>query len=748
MTADTPAGRRSPRTLLAAALGLALLLASIAWLYWSGDERESVSMAATEPAASAEHTASIDSNVSPRGDASSRAETTTDAATLAADPAATKAEPTRVGVLRGRVIDSASAPVAAASVTLRRGEARGFTVLDIDLNKTTNVIAQTSSDARGEFSFELERGMPVDLHVEARGFCPTLVSNRHAGEFVEVTVTAGFLCFGRVTRESDGSPIAGAKVRVFKIGGPSSLACETETASDGRYEVRFTFKDGIRLAVVPKLEQCSDWIELALPPDGKIERDVALADGIVVAGKVTELGTGRPIQGAIVGEGWTFQRTATTNSSGEYELHGFGNTGINEVAAKAPGYGQTKTEELPGAVDGVMHLDFQLAPARAAHGRVVDGRGAPIEGVLAAAIASEMGGQGQRIDWVYGRSDSDGRFRIDNMTHELRHALMLTKRGYATRIYNFPARELEQTELDLGTLELGEPALIAGTVEDENARGVADVEVVLHGANDDRFRLLDAGEQATGDLGDWYVNSRSTRTDSNGHFSFGDVGGGEHYTVHARQRGRPESAKVPISIADGEVRDDVVILFALGASLRGRVVDPERRPLNGVYLNATVLDEDRHVGANNANVSARTGADGKFEFRGLSGGNYRLDVHPYETENSGGDAPLLPTAVERVHTDGPELEIVLPRGEAIRGRAVDAQGAALFGYIVVAVQPDGRYAATADTNAAGEWSLAVERGTVFDLELHGSPQTDAWKTVFAKKSTVAAGTRDLLITVP
>jgi protocatechuate 3,4-dioxygenase beta subunit len=748
MTADTRAGRRSPRALLSVALGLALLLGSIAWLYLSGGEREGVSLAATESAPSGEHAASIESNVSPRSDASARAETTTETAAPAAEPAAKPAEPARVGELRGRVIDSANAPVAAARVRLHRGEARGFSVLDLDVSKATEVIAETSSDARGEFSFELERGMPVDLHVDARGFCPTLASNRHAGEFVEVVVTAGFLCFGRVTRERDGTPIAGSRVRVFKIGGPSSLACETETASDGRYEVRFTFKDGIRLAVVPKLEQCSDWIELTLPPDGKIERDVVLGDGIIVAGKVTELGTGRAIEGAIVGEGWTFQRTATTNANGEYELHGFGNTGINEIAAKAPGFGQTKTEELPGAVDGVIHLDFQLAPARAARGRVVDAKGAPIEGVLAAAIASEMGGKGQRIDWVHGRSDVDGRFRIDNLTHELRHALMLTKRGFATRVYNFPAREFESAELDLGTFELGDPALIAGTVEDENGRGLADVEVVLHGANSDRFRLLAAGEQATDDIGDWYVNSRETHTDSQGRFSFGDVGGGEHYTVHARQRGRPDSAKVAISIAEGEIRDDVVILFALGASLRGRVVDPERRPLKGVYLNALLFDEDRHVGANNANVGARTDTDGKFEFRGLSGGNYRLDAHPYDTEDKGGDAPLLSTVVERVHTDGPELEIVLPRGQSIRGRAVDAQGAALFGYIVVAVQPDGRYAATADTNAAGEWALAVESGSVFDLELNGSPQTDAWKTVFARKASVAAGTRDLVITAP
>jgi hypothetical protein len=630
---------------------------------------------------------------------------------------------------------------------LQRGEARDFSVLDMGISKATALVAEVASDARGEFAFPLERGVPVDVQVEARGFCKALVADRHAGEFVEIALSAGYLAFGRVTRARDGSPVADAQVSVFKIGGPTALKCETETAADGRYELRFTFREGITLSVVPKLEQASDWIDLELGPEGSVEKNVELADGIVVTGKVTEAGTHRPIAGAIVGEGWWYQRTAETDANGEYHLPGFGNSGIVELACKATGFGQTKMESLPGAIDGVMHVDFELAPARAARGRVVDTAGAPIEGVLAAAVASEFGEQGQRVDWLAAHTDAGGNFRIENLTHDLGHALLLTKHGFASRVYDFPATEASQTELDLGMFVLGTPALLAGVVEDENAHGLGDVEVILDGNNSDRFRLIgDAGQQQRRGIGDFYTRSRSTRTDAVGRFSFGDVGGGD-YSLQARQRRRPESPKVQLSVADGEIRDDLKILLATGASLRGRVVDPQQRAVAGVQVSSTVIARRDATASDYSRAYARTGADGKFEFKGLDAGDYRIEAHPSDAEDAEPDAPLLPAFVERVTTDSGEIVVVMPRGAPIRGKVIDATGAALFGYTVLGKGPDNA-SAFGTTNAAGEFALAVASGSVWVLEVHGAMQTDAWQRIFVTQTGVVAGTRDLVLKVP
>jgi hypothetical protein len=123
--------------------------------------------------------------------------------------------------LRGRVIDAHGAPIAGARVSIERRELpAGFsTNQDPDIAKVREAVAETVSDARGEFEFALARGAAVDLQVDAPGYCPVGVGDRNAGEFVEVTLSAGFLVFGRVTRESDGAPIAGAEVRVSEWGG-------------------------------------------------------------------------------------------------------------------------------------------------------------------------------------------------------------------------------------------------------------------------------------------------------------------------------------------------------------------------------------------------------------------------------------------------------------------------------------------------------------------------------------------------
>jgi len=745
MSADPARTRSGSRALPIVAVLVIALLGGLAWLYWSGGEHASASATAARVDADGERDASSTADAA-AADESTRTALETKAEVAPAESSAAPVAASRVGELRGRVIDSNGAPVAGARVALQRGEARDFSVLDMGISKATMLVAEVASDAQGEFRFPLERGVPVDLAVEAPGFCKALLADRHAGEFVEIALSAGFLAFGRVTRARDGAPVADAKVSVFKMGGPSSLACEAETAADGRYEIRFTFREGVTLSVVPKLEQASDWIELELGPDGSVEKNVELADGIVVTGKVTEMATQRPIVGAIVGEGWWYQRTAETDAQGEYRLPGFGNSGIVELACKATGFGQTKMENLPGAVDGVMHVDFELAPARRARGRVVDGAGAPLEGVLAAAVASEFGEQGQRVEWLFAHTDADGRFRIENLTLDLNHALMLTKHGFASRVYDFPTTEITQPEIDLGTFELGLPALLAGIVEDENAHGLGDVEVILNGNNSDRFRLRgDASQQNRSD-GDFYTKSRSTRTDAAGRFSFGDVGGGD-YSLQARQRRRPESPKLQLSVSEGEIRDDLKILLATGASLRGRVVDPQKRVIAGVQISATVIALRDATASDYSRAYARTGADGKFEFKGLGAGDYRIEAEPRDAEDTERDSPLLRAVVERATTDSGEIEVVMPRGAPIRGKLVDATGAALFGYTVLGKGPD-KASVFTTTNAAGEFALAVANGSVWELEVHGAMQTDAWRRIFVTQTGVVAGTRDLVLEAP
>ncbi|MEO6710005.1 MAG: carboxypeptidase-like regulatory domain-containing protein [Planctomycetota bacterium] len=745
MNASASGEMQRSRRWIAIGVVAALLAGFILWIYSSSAQRADSSSDARDEAAAPAPVAVQPVPLAPAPDWSSRAAIEVGSAPEPALSTAITDAIVARDELRGRVVDPGDGPVAGAQVSLRRGELRDFTVLDLELNRATELLSELTTDASGEFRFQLDRGVPVDVHVEAGDFCPAQILDRHAGEFVLVKLSTGSRVFGRVTRARDGVPVAEAAVRVFRLGGASSLERKTRTAGNGSFELRFAFRDEVTLEVVPLVEQCSEWIRIQLDSESQAERNVEVADGFVVQGKVSVAGSGSPIPGATVGEGWTFRRTAVTDASGEYRLTGFGDPGESELFAKARGYGSAKRQDLSGAVDGVMHVDFQLEPARRAHGRIVDGRGAPLSGALAAAIASDDGPQGQRTDWVSSRTDAAGRFEIDDLTSDLSHALMLSKHGYGTRVYDFPADERATVDLDLGTFSLGPPALIQGVVEDESGLGLADIEVILKGSNRDRWRLQKEQSAPERGIGDWYTDSRGTRTDAAGRFSFGELAAGT-YSLRARQRGRPDSKSLGVSLAESERKEQVKLLLPSGSRLRGRVVDPEGRPVAGVSLsvNATKLREPST--STGAMTSARSDADGRFEFLGLGAGEYQLFAGAWRTEGADSDTPLLGTTLDSVSTDSQDLEIVLARGATIRGSLHDASGAAVFGYSITNQGQTGQNRLIS-TDANGEFCLTVPAGSSCELEVRGPVVAD-WNQVLLVEHAVAAGTRGLKLVLP
>lgn len=658
-------------------------------------------------------------------------------------------------VLSGRVVDSAAAPIAGAEVRVRRPEAGHFTMLDLDLRRAPREVARAVSDAEGRFAFEFERGIPFDLAVSASGFCDALLAQRYAGEELEVALSSGYLVHGFVRRERDLAPIADARVLVFQLGGAAAGERTTTTAGDGSYRMRIPFEEAATLEVTPRREQGSEWLALEFDAEGTARVDLLLADGIEVRGRVVEAGSGEPIRGARVGEGWTFRRSAETDARGEYVLPGFGAAGALELYAKASGHGKAQRANLPAAVDGVLRVDFELARGRLVRGRVLDADGRPLADAYVAAVASEDGQEGQRTDWISGRSDFAGRFELGGLTPELRHCLLASAAGFDTRVYDFPATELDELELELGDVRLAPAAMLAGIVQDDQGTALAGMEVILTGTNHDRARWR--GESALPPVAGWYVDSREATTDAHGRFWFGSLPAGEFH-LHARRRGQPSSRRADVWLAGGELLEGLVLVYPRGETIRGTVVDAEGRGLAGVYLSARLTAPRAgwetiqvRVGEDDRTTAAlQTGPDGAFELRGLVPGSYRLDLSPFALA-SDPDRPWLRAsrAAESAAPDGGEesLRIVLPRGLSIRGRLLDRAGAALVGFVVLGTSDACPDSPTATSGDDGSFVLEVLPGTLWDLEVRGAWQTDAWETIFHTERGVTAGTRELELRV-
>jgi len=346
-------GKRSSTSSLLAGVVLALAGVVLATILLRGSTRPTAKEVSTRVAPAEGTGGEVEPSVAT--DDAEEGRSPIEATDLASPPSSEPlptAENRHAGELTGRVLDPEGERVVGCAVELRRGFAREFSVLDLEMAHATERLAETRTDSSGEFRFELARGRPVDVVAASPGYVDQVLPDRYAGQFVEITLSSGYLVRGRVTRARDGSPVEDATVRVFQLGGPSALQRETETAADGSYELRYTHGDRAMLQVLPRWDRSSEWISLEFGADGTVTKDVILEAGLLLEGRVTDAETGDPIEGAVVCEGWTFSRSVTTDASGEYRFPGFGAPGVGELFVRARGYGRAKRASLPGGENG------------------------------------------------------------------------------------------------------------------------------------------------------------------------------------------------------------------------------------------------------------------------------------------------------------------------------------------------------------------------------------------------------------
>ena len=708
-------GTRRPMLL---ALTAVALLAVVGWLVTRGPDAPSPDIAPTQqgPTESLASGAEGLQDLAPGELASVErvevAPTAEELQTLAAE---------RDAVLRGRVVsDALGSPLPGATVTITRRKHSEFYIPDTEERNARQPVVTIVTDDEGRFEVAVPTAVPLDVEASASEHATARRDHLFAGDDVELRLTAAAILEGVLTRAPDGWPVEGALV--LRRDSRQVEQCRARTDIRGRFFFEDLSPGLLTVEITPR--------DAAPPPSKRIELragvrarlDLVLDPGVKIHGVVSD-SEGRPIAGAEVGMGASFQRSVITDVQGRYEMVGLGGAkrrDLGGLRARAEGHGNERKNLGEAELAQDTRLDFVLHPARVAAGRVVDEDGAPIEGAYVAGVGSKSVEGVSRSDWESSVTGPGGRFELTSLHVLIDHQLFLRKDGYGTRVYDFPADEGERERIDHGDLVLHPGGRIEGILRAQTGAPLPDHLVKLRGANEDlgRFRPDAEALQKT-----WVTAVRHSRTDTQGRFHFNDLPGGE-LQVTASVRGRPGSkGEETITLPEGGQVEGVELTLDLGNPITGVVRTPDGLPAVGIFVQVA-------GGKDQPRIRASSGAGGRFELLGVTEDMGVVElftiVASYNWKNPGaGLGASRPITARAGDTD-----VVLELRElvSLTGKVEDAEGQPAAGVLVLAylggaarVSPAVLMKATSDEEGAFRLDLPEE--CLVDL-VTGTPKVD------------------------
>ena len=516
------------------------------------------------------------------------------------------------------------------------------------------VLATTSTRADGAFVLPVSApsGTAVYLGFAGGGSAAVRLEPlvEAAGEDLgDVRLPRAAPLAGRVVGER-GLPVVGAVVTLYAGRGRgfvdllpvAPLPQASTTAADGTFRFEAASEEGNRLRVeAPGFAT----VERSGVRAGALTRPVRLGLGQVVRGTV-RLPDGRtPAAGAIVRfEGRDTTRPVETRPDGAFVLDSVPRE-PGSLVADAGERGRAATALAAGSGEPVTVV---LAPTTTLAGRVVDAEGGgPLAGVRLLARGASGGA-------FLARSGTDGGYALRGLPPQ-RYTLAADDERFVpwTRAVALTAGRPERQDVPLVR-----GATLAGRV-------VAEDGAPIEGAT---LQLTRGGESPIQAFVRTMQGEGAVRSGRDGSFRAKRLPPGLRQRLDARHDEFEERSLGGIDLSPGAARTGVTVVMRRGLSLRGVVKDEAGRPLAGADVRlsrARTLRAGRGgmqmsmIGPG-SEVRRETGADGRFEFRGLSAGEYSLAAR----RPGFARAALDVLAVNEARAAEP-VELVLRPGSAI-----------------------------------------------------------------------------------
>jgi protocatechuate 3,4-dioxygenase beta subunit len=592
--------------------------------------------------------------------------------------------PLLAGVIRGRLLlggkPAAGVTVSAipyeAPLDTARREAKG--------GEEPKAIATATSGLGGDFALTVAVDPPRSFVVRAfgGGIRPVefdaVYESAETEDLGEHVLAAGAVLTGKIV-DGRGEPVGGAAVTLIaSTPGDAELLpapAQAVTAADGSFHLDGAAgSQGTNRLRIEKPGYAP--VSETIPRAGALAKPVVLPAGIALAGHVRPL-PGRSAGGTLVRfEARAVTRWVEAAADGSFTIPD-APAGVGTLVADAgdSGFGETTGLLLP-LPEGKSAV-VALSPAASLGGRVVDAK--TLRGVARAKVEVRQGAVTRS-----GRSGPDGSYRIAPVAPRAVRVTVNEPR-YVPFRKGLEIAPGQATKLDI-TLTPG--ASIAGRVTDENGQPVAGARGVLERSGPTGLRAVLRRLREEG-------GAPLFRTAADGTYHVSRLAPGANQSLLVAHPDFTTATVGGLNLMAGRAGPTVTVVLRRGAVLSGLVHDADGHPIEGAEAEAqqgfglrggrrggAILNLLGGRGGSLEHPAVRTGADGRFEIRGLAPGDYTLWVRKSAMATERIDPVKVP------ETGSPEaVSVTLGPGATISGTVLLRSGAPAEGWSVVASEP-------------------------------------------------------------